>query len=472
MTANLADGKPRRDSGMILLVVLVILLAITASSSSFIWMMNQQQTRAGARFRTAAAMALAEAGVHRALSVFESVAPDGTPGRAWRPAAYSETVTVGHLLGQFTLSVTDEPGGAILVTSAGEVAGTTRGLRARVYFTSPALLAGLYGAGHVRLERPPAALVIATYGTHSMSRPWVHIAAGRGVGFATSGVSINDPPLGFETYPGPIALPTSPDGATILDRGPARLLLAREAEVMVAPNNARVDIQQLRAMGLAVDGTVLRAEVFPKPPEVDRDFFQAQARANTSNAALNEAAGRHFRDEDLARKPDSLYSRQQFERLLTYMRSLSQPAVMQGAIYVTGRLTVPARQHVKIVDGALVADDRVHLSQGATLEVQHTASTRTLPGIIVLRRGSLLVAQDARLRVHGLVYVSGGIDVWQRTRVDVVGAVLSPSRRISFRSLGGTVVIRYDPAVLGTPGLRVPAGEPVVAWAAIWEELP
>ena len=36
----------------------------------------------------------------------------------------------------------------------------------------------------------------------------------------------------------------------------------------------------------------------------------------------------------------------------------------------------------------------------------------------------------------------------------------------------GAIVIRYDPAVLGTPGLRVPVDAPVIAWVARWEELP
>jgi len=33
-------------------------------------------------------------------------------------------------------------------------------------------------------------------------------------------------------------------------------------------------------------------------------------------------------------------------------------------------------------------------------------------------------------------------------------------------------MIRYEPAVLGTPGLRVPEGVPVVAWVAASEDLP
>jgi hypothetical protein len=49
--------------------------------------------------------------------------------------------------------------------------------------------------------------------------------------------------------------------------------------------------------------------------------------------------------------------------------------------------------------------------------------------------------------------------------------MLSNDPGISFRNLG-VVVIRYDPAVLGTPGLDVADGAPVVAWVAAWQESP
>jgi hypothetical protein len=57
-------------------------------------------------------------------------------------------------------------------------------------------------------------------------------------------------------------------------------------------------------------------------------------------------------------------------------------------------------------------------------------------------------------------------------RVDVIGVVLTGDPDLSFRNASGAVVIRYDPAVMGTPGLRLPADAPVVAWVAAWQELP
>jgi hypothetical protein len=86
--------------------------------------------------------------------------------------------------------------------------------------------------------------------------------------------------------------------------------------------------------------------------------------------------------------------------------------------------------------------------------------------------GALLLTQQAQLRAHGLVYVNRVIDLWAGSHLDVVGAVIGNDHGLSFRNLGATVLIRYDPAVLGTPGLRAPAGASLIAWVAAWEELP
>ncbi len=52
-----------------------------------------------------------------------------------------------------------------------------------------------------------------------------------------------------------------------------------------------------------------------------------------------------------------------------------------------------------------------------------------------------------------------------------MGAVLGNDRDLSLTT-EGLVVIRYDPTVLGTPGLRMGLGRSVVAWVALWEDLP
>ena len=141
-----------REDGAALLAVLIILLVVTGSSSTFIWFMDREQARAGLRMRTAAATAAAEAGVHRALFFLESVAPDGvSPGRKWRPTGYSETLVMGLLEGRFTITIVDEPGGVLAITSMGEVAGVRRRVRARLQLASPALMVALFGTSFVRM---------------------------------------------------------------------------------------------------------------------------------------------------------------------------------------------------------------------------------------------------------------------------------------------------------------------------------
>ncbi len=481
----------RRESGVALLIVLIILFMVTSSSASFIWFMNQQQTRAGARFHSHAALAAAEAGVHRALSILEGMSPDGqAPGRTWRPVGYTESLPGGSSAGRFTVSVADDPDGAIVITSTGEALGATRHVRAHIYLASPCLLAALCGAGAVYLERPPAAMIILPYGGGIGDRPWIHIATGRGIIFAGSDVSINDPSAIFRAGPGPVDAPESASNPTAVRApGPVRLLLGKDAGLMVGPDRVRVDIQQLRAMGVYAEGVILRTEAMPSLPDVDRQYYQSLAGRNTVNAELNKAAGEYIGDTDLARKRNSLYARTEFERVQRYLRMQRSAGPLRGVIYVMGGgVSLYDGQHLQIVDGTLVGEGSIYLGPATSLEVTHSPATRTLPGLIALEvthptptrtlsglialdRGALVVTRDSTLRVHGLVSVAGMVNVGPGGRADIVGAVLARHPNFSFQSLGASTVIRYDPAILGTPGLRVDAKAPVVAWIAAWEEL-
>jgi len=192
-----------------------------------------------------------------------------------------------------------------------------------------------------------------------------------------------------------------------------------------------------------------------------------------SGATLNEAAGRYLGDADLTSKRDSLYTQREFEQLRAYLQAgLARPR-FEGVLYVKGVVELFGGQQVEIADGSLVTESGVHLNLGATLEITHSPATRTLPGLLVTGIiGTLIVTEGARLQVHGLVYASRAFDVNDGARVDIVGAVLDNDGELSFRNQAATVVIRYDPAVLGTPGLRIPQDSPVVAWVAGWEELP
>src|SRR5438445_3580870 len=253
MPTHIKRRALRECEGTALLVVLIVLLAIAAWSSSFVWLMNQQLTRAGTRYRSAAALAVAEAGVHRALSILEGVAPDApVPGRTWRTEEYAETIHVGSFDGQFTLALVDDSDGAIVVISAGEVGGIARRLRARVYLDSPAQLAALYGASIVRLERPPTAMFILPYG--GVDSPWIQVAAGRGIWLSGTDVAINNPSIPFQAGPGPVDAPAETQASTAPPYpGPVRVWLGRGASVRLDQRSQPLSADEVRAMGVNIE---------------------------------------------------------------------------------------------------------------------------------------------------------------------------------------------------------------------------
>ncbi len=471
MPTHIKRRALRECDGTALLVVLIVLLAIAAWSSSFVWLMNQQLTRAGARHRSAAALAVAEAGVHRALSILEGVAPDApVPGRTWRTEEYAETIHVGSLDGQFTLALVDDSDGAIVVTSDGEVGGIARRLRARVYLDSPAQLAALYGASVVRLEHPPTAMFILPYG--GVASPWIQVAAGRGIWLAGPDVAINNPSIPFQARPGPVDAPPETQASTAPpDPGPVRVWLGRGASVRLDQRSQPLSADELRAMGVNIEEIVQTSRPLPAAPDVDSGFYRSRAAGNTGNAGTNEAAGKFFGDDGLVRKRDSLYSPREWDLLLNYLNRGNGSGVLQGVVYVTGGMTLGEGRRLQIADGALITEGTVRLAKGSSLEVTHSAATRPLPGVVTLDKGELLVSPGATLRVHGLVYTQA-FDVAGDARVDIVGSLLAGGSGFSFNNAGAAVVIRYDPAVLGTPGLLAPSGAPVIAWVARWEELP
>lgn len=467
------QGRQRQQRGQALLGVLVILLAVSGSAASFIWFMNQQQTRVGQRYRSMAALNAAEAGVHRALGFLETASPDGQiPGRDWQTPRYADTVRVGSLEARFTVSVQAEPSGARVVTSVGEVGGVTRRIRVRVHLASPALLAALNGAGIVKIEPQPAATLLVGYGAGTTDLPWIHIMAGRAVWFTTGGVSVNDPNTAVTLSPGPVDPVTGQGGIGKMQVTPLRIALARNAILAAGAADLPADVTQLRAFGISIEEVVSRSDDWPAIPGVDKAYYQSVAAANIANAAINTAAGRYASDEGLARKTDSEYSGADFLKVTTYLTSVQNPPHLRGVIYIHGIVFIPEGAKLQIQDGALITESTVHLSRNAGLSIVHSSATRTLPGMIVLDLGKLTLAQGARLQAHGLVYANRSIEAGDGATLDVVGAVLGNDPGLSFRTSAATTGIRYDPAVLGTPGLVVAENAPVVAWIASWEEVP
>jgi hypothetical protein len=282
-------------------------------------------------------------------------------------------------------------------------------------------------------------------------------------------VALNDPMRVPDAALGPTDLPGSGSDTPTRPRlEPVRLLLGRDATLTYG--RVPVTVQQLRALGVNLRADPLRREPFPDAPSVNAGHYRRLAAANTANAALNEAAGRYFNHAPLAHKRGSAYSEEEFTLLQTYAKASSVPWRLRGLIYVHGWVWMRAGQRLEIADGALVAESTVHISEGASLEITHTAGTRALPGLMILGTGSLTVMRDGRLRAHGLVHVARTVDLHAGARADVVGAVVGTSPAASIRNKGAGLVVRYDPAVLGTPGLLLPPGTPSVAWVASVEE--
>ncbi len=454
---------PRSAEGQALLIILVIMLAVSASAASFIWFMNQQQTRAGARYRSQAALHLAEAGVGRALALLEARWPEaGSAGGRWPPEGFSEETLVGPLPGRYGVTFEPADGGALSVLSEGSAGGAIRRVRARVQMASPALLSGVYASSVIHFDGPGGALFVVPYGVENGGRRRVHVTAGEEIWFSSPTATLNLPPLPENLTPGPVAA----------EPRPLAILLADGAGLALGEARRRTDAQSLHASGVRQIGEVLRTERMPAPPAVSRDYFRSLALANTANAAVNQRAGRFAGDADLERKADSLYDPRQMAAVLAYLASASDPTSLHGVVYVTGMVVVPRASRIAIADGALVADSTLIVERGAELSVTHGVRTRALPGVITLGQGAIVVAADARLRAHGLVYATRVVDTAPGALIEVAGAIMSGDASTSVRINGATVVVRYDFGVLGTPGLSPAAGGPAIAWIVSWEEPP
>ena len=111
----------------------------------------------------------------------------------------------------------------------------------------------------------------------------------------------------------------------------------------------------------------------------------------TIDAGTNEAAGKFFGDDGLARKRDSLYSPREWDLLLNYLNRGNGSGALQGVVDVTGGMTLGEGRRLQIADGALITEGTVRLAKGSSLEVTHSAATRTLPSSGVTKRESAAV---------------------------------------------------------------------------------
>ncbi|MGQ0550357.1 MAG: hypothetical protein ACT4PY_11905, partial [Armatimonadota bacterium] len=196
--------------------------------------------------------------------------------------------------------------------------------------------------------------------------------------------------------------------------------------------------------------------------------YRALASDNRANAAMNRAVGERALDRVLANKPDSLYTPDQFDRVLAYLerqRREGKDARLAGVVFVEGTLIIS--QTLVIEDGALIVRGSLRLEDRARLEVRHSPKTASLPGVIVSGDGGIIrLGRDAVAIVDGLLFASTGVEVL-KARVDVLGAIVAGQ---GFVNEDGLVVVRYHPGVLRTVGLT--RTEHVLLSPLTWQELP
>jgi hypothetical protein len=145
---------------------------------------------------------------------------------------------------------------------------------------------------------------------------------------------------------------------------------------------------------------------------------------------------------------------------------------LTGPVYVRGPVVIAGGTGIRIRDGFLVTEGSLTLGPGARLDVRHSPRSRLFPGVVTIGEAApLVVQQGAVLIADGLVYAERIFDAGEGAVIDIVGALIAADPLLSFRNHSATVVIRYDPAVLGTIGIRPPSGVEAVARIIAWRDV-
>ncbi|MGH2454435.1 MAG: hypothetical protein ACRDF5_11890, partial [bacterium] len=186
--------RSRGEAGQTLILLLAVAAMLLPLGAGFVSSMFLQQRLAGDRYRAAAALYLAEAGVEKTLWSLEHEAPDGTRDAPWRPRAHTEELQVGDRRGRFTVGVSDESEGRIIIDSAGQLGGSTRGVRVIAKVAPGVLDYGLFGNGLVAIDGDQAVLSLAEVRDHCLSG--VMLASNGEIWFRTPGSRLEFVPCG------------------------------------------------------------------------------------------------------------------------------------------------------------------------------------------------------------------------------------------------------------------------------------
>lgn len=433
------------ERGLALVSVLGLLVLLTMVALAFVSLMNAEQRLAGGAYRNTAALYLAEAGVEKALWHLANRAPDGSRDGSWRPVGYQEELGAGSFVIE---EIKEEPAGVLAITVRGEVGGAVRRIRRIARIAPRALTYGLF-SGDVVLARQSRTYVVPSLKMEEACQRFGDIAVSREFWFdkdvvlnSLDGQKVHDP---------------LPDLVLV---GEARLILGNKEWLL---ND--VDALRREVPGAYV-GTLRNEEV--SMPSVDLEAYRALAKENTSNVDINHTVGERTLDRVMSEKKDSLYTAEQFERILAHLdrqRREGKELRLAGVVFVEGAVSVG--RALLIDEGALIVRGSIRVMDRARLEVRHGPQTSTLPGVIAYGDGGMIrLGKEATVNVDGLLFAGAGLEVIKAS-VDVRGAILAGQ---GILNQDGLVVVRYQPSVLRTIGLSRTAH--VLLRPLTWQELP
>lgn len=507
----------RGERGMAMIIVLAVTVILTAIGASLVGLMHTDITHAGIQHALASSFFVAQAGLAQAFSAVASASdPVAYAGDSGGPQAYAQGgrytwwVDVGPAAGS--------PCGAGFKTleALGEVSYLGRWINSRVRacgVPGTPVLTAIFGVSLVEAQGATSRTYVAPYPAGAPGAPrGGAIGSFTELNFADAGLRLNavsetgpesvtlrdgtffDYQLfGFSSRPtyesnpnveampwitgafGDIVKAQPTSGPRPNDCGtPYACVTVQNSNTDVPSVAALRTTENLRHLYMAG----MTYQVLPEPT-LDPATAQAQAAANTRNAALNARAG--------VTVTGSAYTPSQFNQLVTYVASgcpgLSPPSVceLRGMVYVDGTyqftrsvtLSGPGGDLTLAVAGDLILDTNVSVT------IRHDLSTvtgRRTPGLEVFgvavpaRRATnvcsgeqangsgriiLCGGNNQRLTVDGLVYTADGMSVGSQATVDVIGAMYHANRGTgnpSYTNQNATVVVRFDPLALSTFG--------------------
>ena len=503
----------RGEGGLAMVALLASVLIVTTISVALVGMMNTDLTHASIQHAVARSFYLARAGLAEAKL---HVAMAADPSADTTPA---DGVTTPYGSGRFTYWVDAGPAagcgdGYTTLEALGEVGFLRRTLWTRVRacgVPGTPFLAALFGVGRVQFQGAASRVYLAP------ARPGTP-GGGGGLGSfteinfadqdahldalseeAAETVTLRDGNfMDYALYgfperpnynPNPIADAAPwvlPVFGTLMKGRPSAGLLPNRCGTPYAcltVGNGITDIrgvEELRGAAYLRHVYVNDVRKRPLPPlALTPETFRVLATQNTANAALNRIVG-------LDEKADALYERMEFYRLMFFLAA-HQDRFLRGPVYVVGTVELLRNWNVGgnagsvtlAVEGDLIIDKKLALTN------RHDRSTvggRRLPGIVVFGAaepsalptpvcggervngsGRLVVCEESRLVVDGLIYTQDGMAIAPQASVDQVGAMYHNSRgssNASFTSRDATVVLRFDPVALTAFG----KGLAVVSW--------